>query len=295
MTTKRSGAWLVRHALEQFRSPPSRSPGSNTEIYDELNRSERIHPVLVTHEGRGFHRRRHQPHLAPRGDRVLVIVPAAGLTHAMSGIGEAFLDGIPMLIISGGTRTDVPFGFQLHELDQHKILAGLSKGSWLVKEHRHRPHHLRGLSPGGERHSRASVRGGPGQHPVLPGGGGPASGVPAVRPAGGGAGGVARRGSGPAGGRALARVVRVGGRRQRRDRADRRSAGSPGGHHPARDERFPGHHPLHTGMGFSAPPSPLPKMPSAVATVCWPSAPASGRSPPAASAAWSPRRSFIST
>ena len=68
---------------------------------------------------------------------MLVIVRGAcWLTHAMSGIGEAFLDGIPMLIISGGTRTDVPFGFQFHELDQHKILAGLSKGSWLVKEHR---------------------------------------------------------------------------------------------------------------------------------------------------------------
>ena len=26
----------------------------------------------------------------------LVIVPAAGATHAASGIGEAFLDGIPM-------------------------------------------------------------------------------------------------------------------------------------------------------------------------------------------------------
>jgi acetolactate synthase-1/2/3 large subunit len=53
----------------------------------------------------------------------------------MSGIGEAFLDGIPMLVISGGTRTDVPYRYQLHELDQHGILKGLTKGSWRPKTH----------------------------------------------------------------------------------------------------------------------------------------------------------------
>jgi acetolactate synthase-1/2/3 large subunit len=135
---KKSGAWLVRYALEQL--PVSHTfgiPGvHNTEIYDELNKSERIHPVLVTHEaGAAF--------IADAISRtstgeigVCVIVPAAGMTHAMSGIGEAFLDGIPMLVISGGIRTDVEFGYQLHELDQHAILKGVTKGSWLVKEHK---------------------------------------------------------------------------------------------------------------------------------------------------------------
>ncbi|SPF40754.1 Acetolactate synthase [Syntrophobacter sp. SbD1] len=135
---KRSGAWLVRYALEQL--PVSHTfgiPGvHNTEIYDELSKSATIHPVLVTHEvGAAF--------MADAISRcsageigTLVIVPAAGLTHAMSGIGEAYLDGIPLLVISGGIRTDIDFGFKLHELDQHKILAGISKGSWLVKEHR---------------------------------------------------------------------------------------------------------------------------------------------------------------
>lgn len=135
---KKSGAWLARWAMEQL--PISHTfgiPGvHNTEIYDELNKSERIHPVLVTHEaGASF--------IADAISRTskgeigcCVIVPAAGLTHAMSGIGEAFLDGIAMLVISGGTRTDLEFGYQLHELDQHAILKGLTKGSWLVKEHK---------------------------------------------------------------------------------------------------------------------------------------------------------------
>jgi acetolactate synthase-1/2/3 large subunit len=135
---KKSGAWLVRWALEQL--PVTHTfgiPGvHNTEIYDELNKSEKIHPVLVTHEAGAAFIADAISRTAAAQIGTLVIVPAAGLTHAMSGIGEAFLDGIPMLVISGGTRTDVEFGYQLHELDQHQILKGLTKGSWLVKEHK---------------------------------------------------------------------------------------------------------------------------------------------------------------
>lgn len=134
---KKSGAWLVRHALEQL--PVSHTfgiPGvHNTEIYDELNKSERIQPVLVTHEAGATFIADAISRTSQGEIGVALIVPAAGLTHAMSGIGEAFLDGIPLLVLSGGTRTDIPFGHQLHELDQHKILAGLTKGSWRITEH----------------------------------------------------------------------------------------------------------------------------------------------------------------
>lgn len=138
LDTKKSGAWLVRHALEQL--PVSHTfgiPGvHNTEIYDELNRSERIHPVLVTHEAGAAFIADAISRTSRKGEiGVLVIVPAAGITHAMSGIGEAYLDGIPMLIISGGTRTDVPYGFQLHDVDQQKLLAAVTKGTWKAKTH----------------------------------------------------------------------------------------------------------------------------------------------------------------
>lgn len=136
---KKSGAWLARYALEQL--PVSFTfgiPGVHTtEIYDELNNSEKIQPVLVTHEAGAAFISDAISRTSPKGEiGVMVIVPAAGLTHAMSGIGEAFLDGIPMLVISGGTRTDIPFVYQLHELDQHKILAGLTKKSWKITEHK---------------------------------------------------------------------------------------------------------------------------------------------------------------
>src|SRR5262249_1434716 len=96
---KKSGAWLVRHPLHQL--PVSHTfgiPGvHNTEIYDELNKSERIHPVLVTHEAGASFIGDAISRTSDGEIGVLVIVPAAGMTHAMSGIGEAYLDGIPLL------------------------------------------------------------------------------------------------------------------------------------------------------------------------------------------------------
>ena len=65
----------------------------------------------------------------------LVIVPAAGVTHAASGIAEAFLDGIPMLVIAGGIRRDTGRRYQLHDVDQHALLKPITKGTWLVERH----------------------------------------------------------------------------------------------------------------------------------------------------------------
>lgn len=137
MSTSLSGAALLRYALEQL--PISHTfgiPGvHNTEIYDELNKSEKIKPVLVTHEGGASFMADGVSRTSNGEIGTLVIVPAAGATHAMSGIGEAFLDGIPMLIVTGGTRTDIDFKYQIHEVDQQKLLAAVTKGVWKVKDH----------------------------------------------------------------------------------------------------------------------------------------------------------------
>lgn len=132
----KTGAWLIRYALEQL--PVEHTfgiPGVHvTELYDELNKSKKITPVLVTHEGGGAFM---ADAISRTSDKIgtLVIVPAAGVTHAMSGIGEAFLDGIPMLIISGGIRTDIDKSYQLHQLDQVKLLEPLTKKAVKVTRH----------------------------------------------------------------------------------------------------------------------------------------------------------------
>jgi acetolactate synthase-1/2/3 large subunit len=53
----------------------------------------------------------------------------------MSGIGEAFLDGIPIIIVSGGVRTDVGYGYQLHEIDQIELVSSITKAAWRIEAH----------------------------------------------------------------------------------------------------------------------------------------------------------------
>lgn len=133
---KRTGAQLVVYALEQL--PVTHTfgiPGVHvTEIYDELNKSEKIRPVLVTHEcGAAFMADAVSRTSASIG--TLVIVPAAGVTHALSGIAEAFLDGIPMLIISGGVNHSSGKAYQLHQWDQQSLMSNVTKKSFLVETH----------------------------------------------------------------------------------------------------------------------------------------------------------------
>ncbi|HEY6252393.1 MAG TPA: thiamine pyrophosphate-binding protein, partial [Candidatus Angelobacter sp.] len=133
---RRTGAWLARYALEQL--PVSHTfgiPGVHTtELYDELSQSEKIRSVLPTHECCGAFAADAISRTTGGQIGCLVIVPAAGVTHAMSGIGECYLDGIPLLVITGGPRTDVEFGFQLHGIDQLRLVDGIVKGAWKVKD-----------------------------------------------------------------------------------------------------------------------------------------------------------------
>ena len=133
---KKTGAALARFALEQIGVRYTFGiPGvHNTELYDELNNSAQIKPVLVTHECGGAFM---ADAVSRTGNSIgtLLIVPAAGVTHASSGIGEAYLAGIPMLVISGGIHTQSGHRFQLHEMDQHTLLSPITKGSFHIKAH----------------------------------------------------------------------------------------------------------------------------------------------------------------
>lgn len=130
---KKTGAWLATYALEQVGIKYTFGiPGvHNTELYDELNKSKLIEPLLVTHEGGGAFM---ADAISRTTDGIgcMVIVPAAGVTHAASGIAEAHLDGIPMLIISGGVRTDTKRAYQLHDMDQHALLKPITKACFKV-------------------------------------------------------------------------------------------------------------------------------------------------------------------
>jgi acetolactate synthase-1/2/3 large subunit len=133
---KETAAALARVALEQIGIRFTFGiPGvHNTELYDQLGSSDSITPVLVAHECGGAFM---ADAVSRTGASVgaLAIVPAAGVTHAASGIGEAFLDGIPMLVIAGGVRRDLGRAYQLHDMDQHTLLTPITKARWRVERH----------------------------------------------------------------------------------------------------------------------------------------------------------------
>src|SRR5580765_1054014 len=98
-------------------------PGThNIELYDALAISDRVRPVLVTDEQSASFMADAVWRASGRLGCVNV-VPGAGLTHAMSGIAEAFMDNVPLLVLGCGIRRDTGMAFQLHDVDQLAMVA----------------------------------------------------------------------------------------------------------------------------------------------------------------------------
>jgi len=103
-------------------------PGThNIELYDALADSRGVRPVLVTDEqSAGFMADGLWRASGSLG--CVNIVPGAGLTHALSGIAEAYMDGVPMLVLGCGIRRDGHHAYQLHDIDQLAIAKPVTKG-----------------------------------------------------------------------------------------------------------------------------------------------------------------------
>lgn len=107
-------------------------PGThNIELYDAIEEAPEIEAVLVTSEvagafmGDGVSRSSDQV-------GVLNVVPGAGVTHSMSGIAEAYMDNVPLLVLACGIRNDTGAAFQLHDIDQIAILRPVTKAAMRI-------------------------------------------------------------------------------------------------------------------------------------------------------------------
>jgi acetolactate synthase-1/2/3 large subunit len=104
-------------------------PGThNIELYDALAGTERIDSVLVTSEVAGAFV---ADGYSRSSDEVGVInvVPGAGVTYSLSGIAEAWMDNVPMVVIASGIRTDTGRAYQLHAIDQLSMLRPVTKSA----------------------------------------------------------------------------------------------------------------------------------------------------------------------
>jgi len=124
------GAIVVRALEDEGVSFAFGIPGThNIELYDALAESSKVRTVLVTDEqsasfcADGVWR-------ASGALACANVVPGAGLTHAMSGIGEAFLDNVPMLVLGCGIRRDTGKAFQLHDVDQIAMVRPVTKAQF---------------------------------------------------------------------------------------------------------------------------------------------------------------------
>jgi acetolactate synthase-1/2/3 large subunit len=130
---KRTGAGLVVKALEDEGIPFTFGiPGThNIELYDALAESEVVQAVLVTDEQSASFMADGLWRASWRLGCVNV-VPGAGLTHALSGIAEAYMDQVPMLVLGCGIRRDSGRAFQLHDVDQQALVRPVVKATYLV-------------------------------------------------------------------------------------------------------------------------------------------------------------------
>jgi len=130
------GGDIVARALEDEGVPFTFGiPGThNIELYDSLSRSAAVQPVLVTDEQSASFMADAVSRSSGRLGCVNV-VPGAGLTHALSGIAEAYLDGIPMLVLGCGIRTDAgSMAYQLHDVDQTSMVRPVTKAQLKPQE-----------------------------------------------------------------------------------------------------------------------------------------------------------------
>ena len=127
---KESGARTVVRALEDegirlaFGIPGTH----NIELYDALAESDRVRAVLVTDEQSASFMADGAWRASGRMACVN-IVPGAGLTHALSGVAEAYMDTVPMLVLGCGIRRDIDKAYQLHDVDQLAIARPITKAA----------------------------------------------------------------------------------------------------------------------------------------------------------------------
>ena len=124
------GAIVVRALADEGIRLAFGIPGThNIELYDAFGDSDRVRPILVTDEqSAGFMA---DGLWRASGELGCVnIVPGAGLTHSLSGIAEAFMDCVPMLVLGCGIRRHTTQAYQLHDVDQLAIAAPVVKAAF---------------------------------------------------------------------------------------------------------------------------------------------------------------------
>ncbi|MEP2736527.1 MAG: biosynthetic-type acetolactate synthase large subunit [Erythrobacter sp.] len=135
MSQQRSGAKilvdsLIEEGVEFVFGYPG---GAVLPIYDELFDNEAIRHILVraeagaAHAAEGYARATGKP-------GVVLVTSGPGATNAVTGIADAFMDSIPMVVITGQVPTALIGTDAFQEADTIGITRHCTKHNYLVKE-----------------------------------------------------------------------------------------------------------------------------------------------------------------
>src|SRR5687767_15204643 len=135
VSEERSGAAilvesLVRQGVEFVFGYPG---GAVLPIYDELFSDQRLRHILVRHEqgathaAEGYARSTGKP-------GVVLVTSGPGATNAITGIVDALMDSIPIVVITGQVPTHLIGTDAFQECDTIGITRHCSKHNYLVKE-----------------------------------------------------------------------------------------------------------------------------------------------------------------
>ena len=107
--------------------------GSALHIYDAIFRQQKIEHILVRHEQAATHMADGYARSTGRPGVVLV-TSGPGATNAITGIATAYMDSIPMVVISGQVPRDLIGTDAFQETDMVGISRPVVKHSFLVRD-----------------------------------------------------------------------------------------------------------------------------------------------------------------
>ena len=107
--------------------------GAVLHIYDALFNQEKIKHILVRHEQGATHMADGYARATGRTGVVLV-TSGPGATNAITGIATAYMDSIPMVVISGQVQSHLIGTDSFQETDMIGVSRPVVKHSFLVKD-----------------------------------------------------------------------------------------------------------------------------------------------------------------
>src|SRR6186997_3368281 len=107
--------------------------GAVLPIYDELHKQDRLKHILVRHEQGAVHAAEGYARSTGKVGCVLV-TSGPGATNAVTGMTDALMDSIPIVVLTGQVATFLIGNDAFQEADTVGITRPCTKHNWLVKD-----------------------------------------------------------------------------------------------------------------------------------------------------------------